>query len=219
MRTRSASEELANAATHGVGLALSVLALPLLLGAALRHGDPPLVAGTAVFAASLVTLYLASTLYHGTRPSRAKEWLRIVDHSAIFLLIAGTYTPFTLGVLRGPWGWWLFGVIWALALLGISAKVLIGTRFPRASTAFYLLMGWLAVIALRPLASALPAAGLGWLVAGGLLYTAGVTFYLRDRRWYDHPVWHLFVLAGSACHFVAVWAYAIAASGPTTLRV
>lgn len=220
MRIRTASrEELANAATHAIGLALSLVALPLLVGAAARRGDVAEMVGSSIFAATLIVLYAASIVYHWTPPSRAKEILRIVDHAAIFLLIAGTYTPFMLGVLRGSWGWSLLGIVWGLALVGITGKVLLGVRFPRISTLFYLLMGWLAVVAVRPLAVALPAAGLAWLVAGGLLYTAGVVFYVRDRPRYSHTIWHLFVLGGSACHFVAVWGYATPITGVTTLRL
>jgi hemolysin III len=161
-----------------------------------------------VFAATLVLLYAASTLYHAIPASRAKQVLRVVDHSSIYLLIAGSYTPFTLGVLRGAWGWSLFGVVWTLAACGILYKTMFGFRFPRLSTGFYLAMGWLAVVALEPLARALPGPALAWLLAGGLCYTAGVPFYARDRLRFRHAVWHLFVLAGSACHYVAVLLYA-----------
>ena len=137
----------------------------------------------------------------------AKRIFQIVDHSSIFLLIAGTYTPFTLGALRGPWGWSIFGVIWGLAFLGILLKIFVGTGYPRLSQSMYLAMGWLGLIAIRPLTLLVPPAGLAWLVAGGLAYTAGVAFYTADRVRYAHFVWHLFVLTGTACHFVAV-AYA-----------
>src|SRR5690606_35670134 len=150
---------------------------PVLVMAAIGQHDPWQLAGGVVYGGSLVALYLASTAYHALRPCRAKRVLRVLDHSAIYLLIAGTYTPFTLGALRGPWGWTLLGTVWALALLGIVAKCAVGFRFPRLSTVVYLVMGWMAVIAIRPLVSSLSTAGIAWLVAGGLFYTGGVVFY------------------------------------------
>jgi hemolysin III len=165
------------------------------------------VVGAAVFGATMALLYLTSTLYHAMAPSRAKRVFQILDHSAIYLLIAGTYTPFTLGVLRGAWGWTLFGVIWGLAAIGIFLKSVRGIRYPRLSTAVYLAMGWLVVVALKPLLINVPATGMFWLVAGGVAYTAGVIFYAANRMRYAHFVWHLFVLAGTTCHFVAVLRY------------
>jgi hemolysin III len=202
-------EELANASIHGVGLLGSLVGVPILLSTVAGRGDAWQIAGCAVFAATLVGLYAASTLYHALPPSPAKRLLRVIDHSAIYLLIAGTYTPFTLGVLRGGWGWLLFGVVWSLAAFGILCKAVFGFRYPHASTLFYLAMGWLAVVAARPLAAAVPGVGLGLLLAGGLLYTAGVVFFVWDRRPYSHMVWHVFVLGGSACHFLAVLWYAV----------
>jgi hemolysin III len=209
-RPLSLGEEIANAVTHGIGLVASLVGLPVLVLAAAARGDALLVAGCSVFGATLVALYAASTLYHAVPPSRAKQVLRVIDHSAIYLLIAGTYTPFTLGVLRGHAGWSLFGTVWCLAALGILFKVVLGMRFPRASTFIYVLMGWLAVIVIRPLATGLPRTGLEWLILGGLLYTGGVYFYVNKRVRYSHMVWHLFVLAGSLCHFWAVLGYAVA---------
>ena len=156
----------------------------------------------------MALLYLTSTLYHALTPGRAKQVFQVLDHGAIYLLIAGTYTPFTLGVLRGPWGWTLFGLIWGLALVGIILKAMGGIRFPRLSIGLYLGMGWLAVVAAQPLWMRLPGWGLFWLAAGGLAYTAGVGFYAASRLRYRHFVWHLFVLAGTACHVVAVSLYA-----------
>ena len=208
-RRLSLGEEIANAATHGVGLVASILAIPILLGAAAAGGDTGLFVATAIFAATLVLLYATSTLYHALPPSRAKRICRVLDHSAIYLLIAGTYTPFAVGILRGGWGWGLLGVIWVLAVLGILFKAFGGLRFPRLSTFLYLGMGWLAVLVLRPLAAALPWTGLAWIVGGGLLYTAGVVFYVWERPRYSHMIWHLFVLGGSVCHFVAVLWYAL----------
>jgi hemolysin III len=152
--------------------------------------------------------YASSTLYHAIPAPRAKEVLRIIDHGSIFLLIAGTYTPFTLGVLRGGWGWTLFGLIWSLALAGLILKALGGVRFRRLSVVVYLAMGWLVLVAIGPLVERMAPAGVAWLVAGGVCYTVGVIFYALDGRRFMHFVWHLFVLAGTACHFVAVMGYA-----------
>jgi hemolysin III len=212
-RTLSTAEEIANAVTHGLGLVASLIVLPLLIGASANRGDTPLVIGCSVFGATLVVLYAASTIYHALPVSRAKRILQLIDHSAIYLLIAGSYTPFALGVLRGGWGWTLLGAVWGLAGLGIVYKSLFGLRFPRFSIVLYLLMGWMATLAIGPLMRTLPLAGLLWLLAGGLLYTAGTLFYVRERPRYSHAVWHLFVLGGSACHVVAVLGYALPASG------
>lgn len=207
-RPQSRREEWWNALTHGVGLAASVIGLPALILVASARGDRLEVIACTVFALSLVTLYAASTIYHALPSSPAKRVLRVIDHVAIYLLIAGSYTPFTLGVLRGAWGWTLFGVVWALAGLGILHKTVLGFRYPRLSTSMYVGMGWLAVVAIVPLARALPAAGLLLLVAGGLSYTAGVLLYVRDHKPYRHAIWHLFVLAGSGCHYAAVLLFA-----------
>ncbi len=202
------ADEIANAVTHGLGLVLSLVGLPILIVSAQARGDALNVIGASVFGATLVALYAASTLYHAVQTARVKRVLRVADHVAIYLLIAGTYTPFTLGVLRGAWGWTLFGIVWGLAALGVLFKLALGMRFPKASTLFYVAMGWVVIIAARPLMHALSAPGLWLLVAGGLLYSGGVVFYVSDRRRYMHAVWHLFVMAGSCCHFVAVWRYA-----------
>src|SRR5512134_2499157 len=174
------SEEIANAVSHGVGFFAALATLPVLVINALDAGAAAVV-GVTVFGASMVVLYLTSMLYHASTPGRAKRVFRILDHSAIYLLIAGTYTPFTLGVLRGGWGWSLFGVIWGLAVIGIFLKSVRGIRYPRLSTAVYLMMGWLVLIALKPLADNVPAWGLFWLAAGGVAYTAGVGFYAARR--------------------------------------
>ncbi len=207
-RPQTLGEEIANSVSHGVGLAAAIVGLPLLVLSARGHGTLAMT-GAVVFGVSMVFLYLASTLYHALAPNRAKRFFQIVDHSAIYLLIAGTYTPFTLGVLHGPWGWALLGLIWSLAVGGVLMKVTIGTRYPRFSTALYLAMGWLAVVAAKQLWLHLPPWGLVWIVAGGLAYTIGVKFYATDHHRYRHFVWHLFVMTGTACHFVAVWQYAI----------
>lgn len=202
-------EEIANSVSHGAGAVLAVVGAPFLLAAAARRADTLFVAGAAVFVVTVVALYLASTLYHALPHSRAKRVFRVLDHSAIFLLIAGTYTPFTLGVLRGGWGWILLASIWTLAALGVTMKAVGGVRFPRLSTILYLAMGWLVLVAVQPLWNRLPAAGWMWLLAGGLAYTAGVAFYATDTRVrYGHFVWHLLVLGGTVCHFLAVLWYA-----------
>lgn len=183
--------------------------MPILIVGAAARGTASDIAASSIFGATLVLLYLASTSYHGARRGRLKERLRRLDHAAIYLLIAGTYTPFTLGALAGPWGWTLFGLVWGTAAFGVCYKLTAGVRYPRLSTSLYLLMGWLIVIAIRPLVLALPLAGILWLVAGGAAYTAGVAFYVSRRIPYGHLVWHLFVLTGSACHVVAVLRYAV----------
>ena len=208
-RVLSLGEEIANSVTHGAGFVAFLIGLPILIATAAERGDAMQVIGCSVFATCLVLLYAASTIYHALPPSRAKQIFRVVDHIAIYLVIAGSYTPFLLGVLRGPFGWTLCAVVWGLAALGILHKLLLGMRFPHLSTAFYLGMGWLAVVAIGPITNHVPSDGLTWLAAGGLLYTAGVVFYAWDRLRYGHMVWHLFVLAGSACHFVAVLNYAV----------
>jgi hemolysin III len=206
-RPQNSGEEIANSVSHGVGFLAAVATIPILVIGALNDGAAAVV-GAAIFGATMALLYLTSTLYHALRPNRAKRVFQILDHSAIYLLIAGTYTPFTLGVLRGGWGWALFGVIWGLAVIGIFFKSVRGIRYPRLSTVVYIAMGWLVLIAAKPLVDNVPAWGLFWLGAGGVAYTAGVGFYASQRMRYAHFVWHLFVLAGSACHFVAVLRYA-----------
>jgi hemolysin III len=211
-RPQSLGEEIANSISHGLALLAAVVAAPFLLVTAVRHGDTLNVIGAAIFAASMVLLYTTSMLYHAlpaARAWRAKRLFQVLDHSAIYLLIAGTYTPFTLGVLRGPWGWTLFGLVWAMALAGIVVKALVGMRYPKLSTLLYIGMGWVAVIAIKPMWQLMPAWGLFWLVAGGIAYTAGVAFFATDARLrYGHFVWHLFVAAGTACHVIAVLFYA-----------
>ena len=207
-REPSLGEEIANSISHGVGFLLALVATPFLFVAAARRGDSAAIVGASVFAATTAVLYLASTLYHALPKSKAKQIFRVIDHSAIFLLIAGTYTPFTLGVLRGTWGWMLFGLVWSLAILGIVLKSVGGIGYPRLSTALYVGMGWLALIAIRPLWVHVPVAGWLWLIAGGLAYTSGIAFYAAERVRYGHFVWHVFVLMGTVCHFFAVLWYA-----------
>jgi len=208
-RVPSLGEEIANSVSHAVGCLAALAATPFLVLAAVRRGDSIAIVGASVFAGTTVLLYLASTLYHALPRNRAKRVFRVIDHSAIFLLIAGTYTPFTLGVLRGAWGWTLFGIVWGLAVLGVALKCVGGIRYPRLSTVLYVGMGWLALIAIRPLWLHVPVAGWLWLIGGGLAYTAGTAFYAADRVRYGHFVWHMFVLTGTVCHFFAVLWYAV----------
>jgi hemolysin III len=209
-RPQSTGEEIANSVSHGVGLIALAIAAPFLIVAAARDGTAANIVGASVFVGTIAALYLSSTLYHALPHPPVKRIFRVLDHNAIYLLIAGTYTPFTLGLLRGPWGWTLFGLVWGLALVGIVANAVGGMRFPKLSTAVYLGMGWLVIVAIKPMWERLPAAGLLWLVAGGLAYTGGVGFYAASRRVrYAHFLWHLCVLTGTACHFVAVYRYAV----------
>jgi hemolysin III len=210
-RSQTLGEEIASSITHGLGLAGSIVMLPFLIIAASRDGDAWRVSSAIIFGTSLILLYAASTLYHALPNSlpRAKRVFRIIDHSAIYVLIAGTYTPFLLGPLRGGWGWSLFIVIWALAIAGIVMKATLGIRWERASTVVYLLMGWIGAVAIKPLLERVSPTGLLWLLAGGLAYSAGVIFFVFDRRLrYGHAIWHLFVATGSVCHVVAVLRYA-----------
>jgi hemolysin III len=207
-RGQSLGEEIANSVSHGAGLLAALALTPVLIAHTARVGGAASIVGASVFAATLVFLYLASTLYHALPRGRAKRVFRVIEHSAIFLLIAGTYTPFTLGVLHGPWGWTLFGLAWGLALVGVLLKTVGGPGYPVVSMLLYLGMGWLVVVAIRPLWLRVPLPGLVWLLAGGLAYTAGVGFFAAKRLPYAHFVWHLFVLVGTSCHFIAVWFYA-----------
>jgi hemolysin III len=209
-------EELANSITHGVALVASIAMLPVMIITAASAHDPRRVVAASVFGAMLILLYASSTLYHaipGERRQRMKDVCQRIDHSAIYLLIAGTYTPFALVTLRGPWGWSLFGVVWGLALVGILLKSAFGARHLHAlSTGVYLGMGWLAIVAIRPLIHAAEPGALVLLLAGGLLYTCGVVFYVWRRK-YSHAVWHLFVMAGSAAHAWAVLGYVLPGKG------
>ena len=197
----STGEEIANSITHGLGFLLAIAALVVLVVGAARLGDPWRVVSFSLYGASLVALYLASTLYHAVPGARVKEWLKRCDHAAIFALIAGTYTPLMLVTLRGPLGWTMAGVIWGVMVAGITMKFLFIQRFQRLLLGAYIAMGWAAVFVVHALWQRLPGAALGWLVAGGAMYTAGVGFYVAKRLPYAHAIWHLFVLGGSACHF------------------
>ena len=205
----SLSEEIASSVTHGIGVLLALAALAVMVVFAALRGTVWHVVACAVYGATLVLMFVASTLYHSLPWSRAKAVLKVIDHSAICLLIAGTYTPFFLIPLRGPWGWTLFGIIWGLALVGVVFKVFYAGRYRLFSTLIYIGMGWMVVVAIRPLCHSLPWGGLLWLVAGGLFYTGGTVFYLGRRIPFNHAIWHGFVLAGSLCHFLSVMLYVI----------
>lgn len=204
VRSYSRGEEIANWVTHGLGLALSVVGLSLLIVFSSLRGDAWHVVSFTVFGLTLLTLYTISTVYHAVRSARARHLFRKLDHAAIFLLIAGTYTPFLLTNLRGPWGWSLFGVIWGLCGAGAVFQIFFGTRYRLAATMAYLFVGWLIVVAVQPLVAHVPHGGLWLLLGGGLCYTIGVIFYLWRGLRYHHAVWHTFVLGGSTCHFLAV---------------
>ena len=208
-RDQPLGEEIANSISHSAGLGAAIVGTPLLIVQAVQHGGIGYLVGCAIFAATMIALYLSSALYHSLRPGKLKHIFRIIDHSAVYLLIAGTYTPFTLGVLYGAWGWTLLILIWVLALTGVALKVLRRINHPIISTILYLLMGWLIIVAIDPMYARLPAAGLAWLVAGGLAYTLGTIFFVADSRLrYGHFIWHWFVLAGTTCHYFAVYWYA-----------
>jgi hemolysin III len=215
-RPQSLGEEIANAISHGVGFLLAIASLPLLvLAVAHREGRAVDIVAVSVFSATMMLLYLVSMLYHAVPDGRFKTFLNRVDHAAIYVFIAGSYTPFALGVLRGGWGWALFGAVWAMAAVGVAAKLLNRLKHPLWSTGLYVGMGWFALLAAGPLIHAMSVAGLMWLVAGGLCYTAGAVVFLFDSRVpYMHFVWHLFVLAGTFCHFFAALWHSAPAGAP-----
>ncbi len=205
----SVAEEIWHAITHGLGLLLSIAGLAVLVGFAALKGSPLLITSVAVFGATLIIMYGASTLYHAITHTQIKKILQQCDHASIYFLIAGTYTPITLVTLGGVWGWTLFGVIWTTAAFGITLKVLYPNRFERVSLSLYLLMGWMIVVALKPLIAAMSEGGMWLMVAGGLSYTFGIIFYIKDHRRYYHTIWHLFVLGGSIFHYFMVLLYVI----------
>ncbi len=209
----STSEEIANSITHGIGIVLAVAGLGVLTAFAGRLGNARHVVGCSIYAATMILLFTASTLYHAIPLPRAKSVLRVLDHSAIYLLIAGTYTPFTLVNLRGPWGWTLFGVVWGMALIGILLEVLPGGRRTGISLALYVIMGWCVIAAGRPLLATVAPGGLLLLILGGITYTAGIGFYTWHRLPYHHALWHGFVLVGSVLHFLAILFYVIPLAG------
>jgi hemolysin III len=202
-------EEIAASITHGIGAGLAIAGLSVLVALSALRGDAWRVVGFSIYGASLVLLYLSSMFYHAFRNPAVKHVFRIFDHAAIYLLIAGTYTPFLLVTLRGPLGWTLFGITWGLAVLGVVQASLALDRLKLAGLATYVLMGWLIVVAYEPLVAAIRLGGMAWLLAGGVFYTGGVVFYVGKRIPFNHAIWHLFVLAGSACHFVAMLLYVL----------
>jgi hemolysin III len=202
------AEEIANGISHGVGLVLALVAIPFLLLPAIEAGRVRFIVGVSVFGATVILLYLASTLYHSITHEAAKSLFRLFDHTAIFLLIAGSYTPFALGVLRGPWGWSLLAAVWTLAIVGITLKIRKRTRHSRISIVLYVIMGWLAIVAVKPILALVPLPGIILILAGGIAYTGGLAFFAAHRLRYSHFIWHLFVIAGTTCHFFAVLWYA-----------
>lgn len=208
-RRYSPAEEIANSVTHGVGLGASLAGAIALVALTATRGDAWQLTSSVVYGVTLVALYVASTLYHSLRPPGAKRVLRVVDHCAIYLLIAGTYTPFALVSLRGGWGWTLFGLVWGLCVAGIVFKVFFTGRLNALSTTVYVLMGWVCVLAAKPIIEMVPRGAVWLLLAGGLVYTAGTVFYHNRRIPYSHAVWHLFVIGGSACHYLAVSLYVL----------
>jgi hemolysin III len=208
-RQQSGAEEIANSISHGIGLIAAFVGIPILMVDAVRNANGRFIVGASVFCATIIILYFASTVYHALPPGRAKLVFRVIEHSAIFLLIAGTYTPFTLGVLHGAWGWSLLGVVWGFALIGVVLKAICLASRPILFTSLYLMMGWVAVIAIHPFLARMQTAGLLLLVAGGMFYTVGVIFFATDSRLkYGHLVWHFFVMAGTLCHYFTVLCYA-----------
>lgn len=205
----SLREEIANSITHGIGTVLAIAALCILIVFAGRYGNAWHIVSVCVYGTTLILLYTVSTLYHSIQNHRLKGILRILDHSAIYLLIAGTYTPFTLVNLRGPWGWWLFGVVWGFAALGVMIQVLPQRRWRAVSMSLYFGMGWAVVVAIKPLVQTVATGGVVLLVLGGLAYTSGIVFYALEKVKYNHAIWHLFVLTGSVIHFFAVLFYVV----------
>jgi len=206
-RNQSRQEEIANAISHGIGMIAAIAAAPFLIFYVVNNGDTYSIVGVSVFITTAILLYLSSTLFHGLKEGRAKEVFQMFDHIAIFLLIAGTYTPFTFGILQGTFGWVMFAMIWAVAIGGISLRILMGNTNMKFFVVFYLAMGWLIFVPIKQLIEAIEPAGLLWIAAGGAAYTLGVIFYAMPRRKYAHFVWHLFVLAGTSSHFMAVMFY------------
>lgn len=200
-------EEIANAISHGFGVIAAILAAPFLIYYVLNNGDAYAIIGVSVFITTAIILYLSSTLYHGLKEGRAKEVFQMVDHIAIFILIAGTYTPFTFGILQGTFGWILFALIWGVAIGGITLRIFLGNTHMKLYVILYLAMGWMILIPIKQLLELMAPAGLFWIAAGGAAYTLGVIFYAMPRRKYTHFVWHLFVLAGTSSHFIAVMFY------------
>ena len=207
-RGQSLGEEVANSISHGLGLVAAIVGTPFLILSALDYADVSFVVGVSVFSGTMILLYLASTLYHAMPRGKAKYVFRVIDHSAVYLLIAGTYTPFMLGVLEGVWGWSLLAAVWTLALIGVGLKAFGKASHPAISTTLYVVLGWLILIVIKPLVSLMEPNGLLLLVLGGVLYTLGVVFFVIDSRLrYGHLVWHLFVVGGTVCHYFSIFYY------------
>ena len=207
IRIYSLGEEIFHSISHGIGVGLSIAGLTLLLVLAVLYGNPAQIISFTIYGITLIVLYLASTLYHSFQDPQVKQVFKRIDHASIYLLIAGTYTPFLVVAIQGVWGWALLVIIWGLALMGISFKTFFIHRFKKLSVLTYILMGWLCVVALNEMIANIPSGGLIWLAAGGIFYTVGVIFYVMKNVPYTHAIWHLFVLAGSICHFFAVLLY------------
>jgi len=209
IKTYSPSEEKINITSHALGLVLSVVALVFLLILSIRHGNAWHVVSFSIFGVSLVVLYAASTAYHSVKELELRSRFRVIDHASIYILIAGTYTPFTLVTLNGPIGWTIFGITWGLALCGIFLKLFFTGKYKLASTLMYVFMGWIIIFALKPLIDSFPSDGLFWLVAGGMAYTIGAILYSFKKIQFNHAIFHIFVLMGSGCHFVSVYLYVL----------
>ena len=208
-RIQSLGEEIANSVSHGIGFIAAIIISPIIIISAVQHGGAVGVVGASIFSFSLIMLYIVSTLYHSLARNKAKRVFRVLDHIVIFLMIAGTYTPFTLSVLKGSMGWTLFGLIWGLAFVGMIFQCFGGVKKSKFSIFLYLSMGWLIIFAVKPLLINMPFGGFFWLLIGGVAYTVGVGFYAAKRVKYAHFVWHLLVILGSSCHSVAILRYAI----------
>jgi hemolysin III len=208
----SLGEEIAHAITHGIGVILSIVGLSWMLYVSINVADPWRIVASSIYGTTLIALFLASTLYHSMFASRHREIFKLLDHCAIYLLIAGTYTPFLLVAMRSDTGWWIFGTIWALATAGIVKKLWFRHRFPKVALASYLAMGWLIVVAAPQMAVAIGPNGMAWLLAGGVAYTAGAVFYAVKRIPFNHAIWHVFVLVGGICHFFGVALYVLPAA-------
>jgi hemolysin III len=207
-RGQSLGEEVANSISHGLGLVAAIVGTPFLILSAIDYADVSFVVGVSIFSGTMILLYLASTLYHAMPRGKAKYIFRVIDHSAVYLLIAGTYTPFMLGVLEGAWGWSLLAAVWTLALIGVGLKAFGKASHPAISTTLYVVLGWLILIVIKPLISLMEPNGLLLLVLGGVLYTLGVVFFVIDSRMrYGHLVWHLFVVGGTVCHYFSIYYY------------
>ncbi len=203
------AEEFVHAVSHGAGVVMSIAGLWWMLNLSIDTSDPWRIVASCIYGASLISVFLTSTLYHGLHASPRKHLFKLLDHCSIYLLIAGTYTPFLLVAMRTDTGWWLFGIIWSLAAAGILTKLWLGHQYPRLSLIGYLLMGWLIVIAAPHLTDAIGANGMAWLIAGGISYTVGALFYKVKQLYFGHVIWHIFVLAGAVCHFLAVVWYVL----------